>query len=98
MRWPLVWLRVADTSMQPTLQPGDHLLVMRWARPRVGQIGVFRDPGFSKRLLVKRVAARGDSGYVLASDNPNVSRDSRDFGPVPTDTVVGVLLWRYPKR
>jgi signal peptidase I len=35
--------------------------------------------------------------YVLG-DNPPVSDDSRDFGPIPMDTVLGrVLSWRQTK-
>ena len=32
MRWPLLRVAVAERSMQPTLQPGDWLLVLRTGR------------------------------------------------------------------
>jgi signal peptidase I len=33
--------------------------------------------------------------YFLAGDNRNHSRDSRAFGPVPRDQIVGKALFRY---
>jgi signal peptidase I len=49
-------------SMQPTLAPGDFLIVYRYAYgdergPKVGDIVVFRAPNTTNRLLVKRVIA-----------------------------------------
>ena len=94
--WPLLTVRVHDTSMQPELWPGDRLLVLRILRSRVGDIVLVRDPEYKRRLLVKRVAARTQGGeYVLSADNPNVGRDSRHFGPVPRALIVGRVVWRY---
>lgn len=94
--WPLLSVRVVETSMQPSLRPGDRLIVNRWSCPRSGDIVVVRDPDYPKRLLVKRIASRTAEGaYVVLADNPNVSRDSRTFGPLPPGLVVGKVVWRY---
>jgi nickel-type superoxide dismutase maturation protease len=87
---------VHDTSMQPALSPGDRLLVYQWATPRPGELVVFRDPERYLSFAVKRVSrleANGD--LVVRGDNPNVSRDSRDFGPVPRRLIVGRVVYRY---
>jgi nickel-type superoxide dismutase maturation protease len=98
-RWPLAWFVVADTSMQPALQPGDRLIVSRWSRPRVRDIVVVRDPEYKARALVKRIAQRTPEGhFVVLADNPNVSRDSRVFGTLAPELIVGRVVWRYPKR
>ena len=92
---------VQDTSMRPALQPGDRLLVMRWLPARPGDIVVCRDPEQSSQFIAKRVAQRLANGELFVlGDNPNVSRDSRFFGPVPRRLVVGRVLWRYlpPER
>lgn len=82
--------------MQPTLQPGDHVLVIRWLRPRVGDVVALRDPRYGKRLLLKRVAARtADGKYEVRADNPNVGEDSRHFGVVSRSLIVGRVVWRY---
>ena len=95
-RWlPIARIVVAEASMQPSLRPGDRVLVNRWARVQPGDIAVVRDPEFSRRLLVKRVAERTPVGFVVRGDDPNMSRDSRIFGPVARRLVVGKVVWRY---
>jgi nickel-type superoxide dismutase maturation protease len=97
--WPILTLRLHDTSMAPALRPGDRLIVNRWSRPRRGDIVVVRDPEYPKRLLVKRLADRTSQGdYVLHADNPNVGRDSRHFGALPPTLMVGKVVWRYGTR
>jgi nickel-type superoxide dismutase maturation protease len=95
-RWlPVRTFVVADTSMQPALRPGDRLLVGRWGRPRPGDIVVLRDPNAKSQFLVKRVTRRTPHGLEVRGDNPNVSRDSRDFGPVAASLIVGTVVYRY---
>ena len=88
--------RVVDTSMQPTLLPGDRILVLTWARPRANDVIVFRDPDARRTFTVKRVQAlTADGDLLVRGDNVNVSRDSRHFGPVPRALVVGRAVYRY---
>ena len=102
LRWPVRRFRVRDTSMQPALRPGDRLLVTTWARPRPGDVVVFRDPEATRTLTVKRVQALTPEGsLIVLGDNPNVSRDSRHFGPVARSLIVGRAVYRYlpgPRR
>jgi signal peptidase I len=101
---------VTEESMLPALTPGDWLLLDptsgRW--PRRGTVVVVREPG-TGLLVVKRVAARpGDrvriSGRILqlgpgeawlSGDSPQRSVDSRRYGPVPLDALVGRVWFRY---
>ena len=88
--------------MQPTLRPGDRLLVATWLRPRQGDLVVLRDPDARATYAVKRVAEltrRGD--VIVRGDNVNVSRDSRHLGPLPRGLIVGRVVYRYlpaPRR
>jgi nickel-type superoxide dismutase maturation protease len=87
---------VLDTSMRPALEPTDRLLVWRWLPIRRGDLVVLRDPERQSLFLVKRVASVELNGdVVLRADNPNVSRDSRHFGPVPRRHLVGRAVFRY---
>jgi nickel-type superoxide dismutase maturation protease len=99
---PLRRFRVVDTSMQPSLRPGDRLLVLTWARPRADDVIVLRDPEAQRAHLVKRVEAfTAEGSLIVRGDNPNVSRDSRHFGPVPRSLIVGRAIYRYlpgPRR
>ncbi|HEY1295074.1 MAG TPA: S26 family signal peptidase [Chloroflexota bacterium] len=102
MIFPVRRFRVRDTSMQPALRPGDRLLVLTWARPRASDVIIFRDPEALSTFTVKRVQALTSEGsLIVRGDNPNVSRDSRHFGPVPRALIVGRAIYRYlpgPRR
>lgn len=96
--------------MRPALEPGDWLLVdpttQHW--PRRGAIVVVHQPT-SGMLVVKRVAARpgdtvcmgglrqelGPAEAWLIGDAPAVSVDSRIYGPVTLDHLVGRAWLRY---
>ena len=92
-------VEVTGPSMIPTLVPGDRLLVVPPARPlRRGDLVAFRDPEERSRLLLKRVESVSPSGVQVRGDNEGASRDSRDFGDVPYDAVVGVAFYRYHPR
>jgi nickel-type superoxide dismutase maturation protease len=91
---PLRRFRVADTSMQPTLRPGDRIVVATWFSPRVGDVVVVRDPEWPTTWTVKRVVALTDEGLDVRGDNVNVSRDSRHFGLVPPGLVIGRVVFR----
>ena len=96
--------------MAPALHAGDWLLLDptcdRW--PRRGAVVVFREPD-TDLLAVKRVAARpgdrvrmpagilhlgSDEAWLLGDDNAS-SLDSRRYGPVPLDSLVGRAWLRY---
>ena len=99
--------------MLPAIAPGDWLLVdptvRRW--PRRGAVVVFREPD-SGELAVKRVAGRPDEevlfegGYLhlaadeawLLGDDRAVSIDSRRYGPIGLDRLVGRAWYRYGPR
>jgi len=92
--WPIARFRVSDSSMVPTLNPGDYVLVNRWAyllgRPSPGDIVVVRHPTHTNTVLVKRVASVTEGGDVIVrGDNPDRSVDSRQFGPIPRGRIVG---------
>jgi signal peptidase I len=96
--------------MAPALAPGDWLLLDPtgdlW--PRRASIVVFHEPD-SDLLAIKRVAARpGDRVRIpagilhlaedeawLLGDNAAASLDSRRYGPVPLDALVGRAWFRY---
>ncbi|MDE1821393.1 MAG: S26 family signal peptidase [Euryarchaeota archaeon] len=100
---------VADRSMVPSFQPGDRLLVERWnvrsPPPTPGEVIVLHDPEVEGRLLLKRVAKvttgppelhGGPRFHVeVRGDALDESRDSRAFGPVPGDRLVGRAWYRY---
>jgi nickel-type superoxide dismutase maturation protease len=102
MRWPLWRVAVAEHSMEPALRPGDWLLAWRGVRRgrppaiRSGQIVIARHPAEPSLLVVKRAVRRLPEGWWLSSDNAAAATvDSREFGLVPADLIMGRLLLRY---
>ena len=85
-------MTVAGPSMLPTLRPGDCLVVRYGARPRAGDLVVAGFPGLPDRLVVKRAVRPAAGGWHVESDNPDVTDDSRRYGPAE---VRARVLFRY---
>lgn len=85
-------VRVVGDSMRPTLTEGQYVLVDPDRRPEPGQLALANHPDRPDLLVVKRVAAVLDDGrYELRSDNVEAGTDSRTWGPVPAEAVVGTV-------
>ncbi len=88
-------LVVDGPSMVPTLTHGDRLLCHYGARVRPGSVVVAQHPLRQDLLVVKRAVERRADGWWLLSDNSQVESDSRDYGAVPDDLILGRVLLRY---
>ena len=94
-------------SMSPAINPGKVLLVfklsygirmpgsgnyiLRWAVPREGDIVVFVTP--YGEIAVKRChRLLPDNMFFALGDNSSQSYDSRSYGPVPVDNIMGRVL------
>ena len=85
--------------MQPTLQPGDRVLVRRLGReptPSLGSVVVTWHPQRSELRLIKRLSRVDSKGLWLLGDNPTESTDSRQLGAVPTNLLIGEVVGRLP--
>ena len=85
--------------MQPTLEPGDRVLVRRLRRkpaPSLGSVVVTWHPQRSKLRLIKRLSRVDSTGLWLLGDNPTESTDSRQLGAVPTNLLIGEVVGRLP--
>jgi len=87
---------VSGASMQPHLYAGDCVLIRQGSRARAGDVVLLHRPDRRELLVVKRVRNRlGDGRLWLEGDNPLASDDSRLFGPVGPEEIVGRVVWRY---
>ena len=86
---------VSGLSMIPTLAPGERLLVRLDGPIVIGDIVVFkRDSQFD----VKRVLRIESDGVFVQGDNDLVSTDSRSYGLIPFEDVLGTVIYRlWPK-
>ena len=103
---------IPSASMAPTLQAGDHIIVTPYrGTPQRGDVIVFHAPLSADELMVKRIAGTPgdavDAGagrivvvpagcYFVVGDNRQDSFDSRNWGPLRRDLIVGrarMVLW-----
>jgi len=93
-------------SMEPAIRDGAVLVIsrisyglqlpsnkylLRWGEPKKGEVVVFYTP--SGELAVKRCTMPTENGMFYAEgDNSIVSYDSRSYGPVLTDNIIGKVL------
>ena len=85
--------------MQPTLKPGDRVLVRRLgqtAAPSPGSVVVTWHPQRSGLRLIKRLSRVDFTGLWLLGDNPVESIDSRQLGAVPAKLLIGEVVGRLP--
>ncbi|MDR1637653.1 MAG: signal peptidase I [Treponema sp.] len=101
-------LVIADgSSMEPAIRPGNVLVVSRlaygfrlpwarsylwrWSAPGIGDVLVFYTP--EGQRVVKRCAGFAGMGeFIALGDNSLQSYDSRSYGPVDTDNIIGKVL------
>ena len=86
--------------MAPLLEAGAEVLINPRAYlrtpPRPGDIVVAQHPYRADLLLVKRVAAVRENGHcLLEGNNLSASTDSRSFGPLPPERILGRVTSRF---
>ncbi len=86
--------------MTPLLKPGEEILIdpraYRHIPPKVGDIVVARHPYQKHLRLVKRVTLVLEDGRCfLKGDNPIESTDSRSFGLVDSQHIIGKVTSRF---
>jgi nickel-type superoxide dismutase maturation protease len=87
--------------MLPTLMPGEEVLINPRAyvqqAPKVQDLIIAEHPQQPGFRLVKRVAAVNGQGCCnLRGDNPEESTDSRQFGEVLQDGLLGQVICHFP--
>jgi nickel-type superoxide dismutase maturation protease len=78
--------------MLPLLAPGEWWIARRTKLIRPGDLVVFTHP--ADRVLVKRAIRIESGGWWVEGVNPGASVDSRQFGPIRPDRIIGRLVWR----
>jgi nickel-type superoxide dismutase maturation protease len=89
---PFYKYHILGNSMLPTLISGDSVLVNRisywFTLPKINDIVVVKDPRDGK-VLIKRIIKIVEKGYFVQGDNKNSSTDSRVFGMIGRQSIIG---------
>ena len=97
---------VIGDSMEPALLDHDRVVVDLWTYgrrpPREGEVILFFAPGRDGVMMVKRVVRvdRRTGELWVEGDHAEASSDSRRWGTVRADRLVGRVVYRYwpPRR
>ena len=86
-------LRVVGTSMERTLKEGD-LVTYKKLNPKnidleIGDIVIASHPKTKNKLIIKRIHRIYQNKFDIRGDNIFSSSDSRDFGLIELDLIIG---------
>ena len=91
---------VRGDSMVPTLRDGDRVFVTACTElPEPGAVVVARHPTRDSAVLIKRLRSVSPTSFAVGSDDPTAGTDSRHFGSLPHEHLIGAVTgaWRRPQ-
>jgi nickel-type superoxide dismutase maturation protease len=91
----LTKLKIVGHSMEPEIKNGTTVLatsLFYWFKnPKIGDIVAFRDAG---EILIKRITKVSKGKYFLTGDNQKDSLDSREFGFISKQKIIGKVIYK----
>jgi signal peptidase I len=92
-------LKISGDSLAPEYQIGDFVMISKipflFVPPSPGDIIAFRQPGYG--LLIKRIQQITLDGELIVIGNHPESVDSRVFGPIKKENILGKVFWHIQK-
>jgi signal peptidase I len=92
----LARLKIIGHSMEPQIKNGETILVSKipyWFKtPQINDIVAFKDS--SEKILVKRIVKIENRRYFVEGDNKRDSLDSRKFGDISKDKIIGEIIFK----
>lgn len=89
-------VRVAGPSMAPALPDGTTVLVKPGAAAQPQDVVLVQHPMQADLRILKRVDHITDDGRIFLRGDGAVSTDSRDFGAVSPERVLGRVVCTLP--
>ena len=86
--------RVDGRSMEPTLSEGDVIICNKKRQYHVSDIVVAVVDG---RQVIKRIYGKTEHKVYLLGDNLIESTDSRQYGPIANELILGKCSYVYRK-
>ncbi len=82
--------------MEPTIKNQQHVLISKipyfFSEPSVKEIVAFKK---NQKILVKRIVRKTGDKYFLAGDNSKDSLDSRSFGFILKNDILGKVIYLF---
>lgn len=93
-------VKVTGQSLSPEYRSGEYVLIsalpIRLGWLKIGDVIVFRQPAYGTLIKkIQRLALDQDEIYVIG--NHSASVDSRIFGPIRREQVLGKVIWHLKK-
>jgi len=71
--------------------PGSSTYILSWGEPKEGDVVIFYTP--AGEIAVKRCGkSLADGFFYVFGDNSSQSYDSRNYGPIPKNHIIGKVL------
>lgn len=81
--------------MEPLFLHGDKILTTSlfylFKSPRINDIVVFRE---KNKIFLKRITKIKKNKYFISGDNQNDSLDSKDFGAISKNQILGKFIYK----
>lgn len=92
MSFPVMAFKVEEESMEPNIQRGQYVIARSiFGKPRKGDVVILKHPKNGMKLI-KRISEIRDGKYFVLGDNSDFSEDSRTFGPVERNMIIGKIF------
>lgn len=92
----LVRFKIIGHSMQPKIKDGQSVLVSEipylFKKPQINDIVAFKEN--HGKVLVKRISEIKNGKYFIRGDNKKDSLDSRKFGTITRDQIIGEIMFK----
>lgn len=85
--------RVSGKSMLPALKEGAYVVCRTKKLYRAGDVVV---ANINDREVVKRIAKIKNDTYYLLGDNASLSTDSREYGFLAKEAIIGGIMIKFP--
>ena len=80
--------------MSPTFKEGDRIFYKKYfinkSNLKVGQVVIFRHP-IQNRIQIKRIKQIKENCVEVIGDNSQYSTDSRSFGFIQNEKIIGIV-------
>lgn len=87
--------RIVGDSMLPALGPGTLVIGLKSGKPKVGDVVMIIHENKEK---IKRIRDIDEYEAFVVGDNPDKSKDSRQFGPINKHAIVARVVWPRVSR